>query len=99
MCLGKPDEFRRIFVTDDRRRYFSVCNGWGKRDGKLVALNITDELIFEGPMGVKELREYIDDIPHASGLYENIFRDMKIKYIEQIIGFLQETEADENISN
>ena len=64
-CIGKVDDKQRIFVTEDKRCYFTVSDGWGEKNGVLTFVHLDNDMFFENPTGINELRDYIDSIPPA----------------------------------
>ena len=65
VCIGKTNN-TRLFVTEDKRCYFTVSGGWGVKDGKLASVDIYGQLRFDKPSGADELRSYIKNLKPAT---------------------------------
>ena len=61
VCIGKTKS-SRLFVTEDKRCYFTVYYGWGEKGGKLAGVYISDRIHFDKPSGADELRSYIKNL-------------------------------------
>ena len=87
-CIGKVDDKQRIFVTDDKRCYFTVSGGWGEKNGVLSFVHLDNDMFFENPTGVNELRDYIDNIPPSKSwiraLSNHSRRSWATKYLETL---------------
>ena len=65
VCIGKLGD-ERLFGTEDRTCYFTVSDGWGKKDGRLVGMHIGNFLRFDKPSGIEEIRAYIKNREHPN---------------------------------
>lgn len=95
-CIGKRGDKRRLFVTDDRKRYFAVSDGWGKKDGKLAIISVCNELEFNEPTGIEGLKEYIESLPEPHGMSSYYFYYSRKGYASLYIKALQELEENKN---
>ena len=98
VCIGKLGD-ERLFRTEDRTCYFTVSDGWGKKDGRLVGMHIGNFLRFDKPSGIEEIRAYIKNREHPDspngatiGFGE---RAMARMYID-VLGQLEEDEGNKN---
>ena len=87
VCIGKTKS-SRLFVTEDKRCYFAVYNGWGEKDRKLVAIYISGKLCFDKPSGADEIRSYIKNLKPAtscvSAVYRHEFKTIGEIYLEAL---------------
>ena len=63
VCIGKTNDERRIFKTENELCYFAVAEGWGEKDGLLVMADAYSLLRFETPTdlhGIKKFAESLD---------------------------------------
>ena len=63
VCIGKIGSSERVFLTDDKLCYFSVTNGWGAKDGYLVALEQGFIFKHDVPMEIEDLKEFVANPP------------------------------------
>lgn len=88
-CIGKIGGSERVFLTDDKLCYFSVTDGWGKKDGYLVALNQGFVFRLDTPMELEDLKEFVADPPEAHGFAANMKRCAEIRIAKTIISILE----------
>ena len=90
VCIGKIGGSERVFLTDDKLCYFSVTDGWGKKDGYLVALNQGFVFRLDTPMELEDLKEFVSD-PEAHGFAANMKRCAEIRIAKTIISILEKS--------
>ena len=87
VCIGKTKS-SRLFVTEDKRCYFTVYDGWGVKDGKLAGVKICSLLRFDKPSGADEIRSYIKNLKPAtscvSAVYRHEFKTIGEIYLEAL---------------
>ncbi len=91
VCIGKIGGSERVFLTDDKLCYFSVTDGWGKKDGYLVALNQGFVFRLDTPMELEDLKEFVADPPEAHGFAANMKRCAEIRIAKTIISILEKS--------
>lgn len=89
--LEKIGGSERVFLTDDKLCYFSVTDGWGKKDGYLVALNQGFVFRLDTPMELEDLKEFVADPPEAHGFAANMKRCAEIRIAKTIISILEKS--------
>lgn len=95
-CIGKVGDKKRVFVTDNKRCYFTVSGGWGKKDGVLSFVHLDNDLYFDYPTGINELRDYINNIPAAHSLTGAMISSAKKRRANMYLKALQEYEENKN---
>ena len=95
VCIGKTRN-ERLFRTEDRTCYFTVYGGWGKKDGKLVGIEIGSFLRFDKPAGAEEIREYINNKKHSNSWSGAMARHAETTYTNWYIKALEELEENKN---
>ena len=88
-CIGKIDSSERVFLTDDKLCYFSVTDGWGEKDGYLVALEQGFVFRHDIPMELEDLKAFVADPPEAHGFAANMKRCAEIRIAKTIISILE----------
>lgn len=89
VCIGKIGSSERVFLTDDKLCYFSVTNGWGAKDGYLVALEQGFIFKHDVPMEIEDLKEFVANPPEAHGFAANMKRCTEICIARKIINILE----------
>lgn len=92
ICIGKIDNTERIFRTEDKLCYFGVSIGWGVKDDYLVSLNKEFCLKFNEPIGIKELKAYLENPPVPHGFVSHMSFASKISLIKKVLSVLETTE-------
>ncbi len=92
VCIGKNNN-ERLFRTEDQTCYFTVFGGWGKKDGKLVGIEIGSFLHFDKPSGVEDIREYIENKKQTNGWSGIMGRFVEISFTNKYIKALEELEG------
>ena len=98
-CIGKVDDKKRIFVTENKRCYFTVSGGWGEKDGVLTFVHLDNDLCFDYPTGINELRNYVDnipDIPNRQSWTGAMINSSKKRMANMYLKALQEFEENKN---
>ena len=88
-CIGKIGSYERVFLTDDKLCYFSVTDGWGEKDGYLVALGQGFVFRHDIPMELEDLKAFVADPPEAHGFAANMKRCAEIRIAKTIISILE----------
>jgi len=88
-CIGKIGSYERVFLTDDKLCYFSVTDGWGEKDGYLVALEQGFVFRHDIPMELEDLKVFVAEPPEAHGFAANIKRCAEIRIAKTIISILE----------
>ena len=88
-CIGKIDSSERVFLTDDKLCYFSVTDGWGEKDGYLVALEQGFVFRHDIPMELEDLKAFVAEPPEAHGFAANMKRCREIRIAKTIISILE----------
>ncbi len=88
-CIGKIGRSERVFLTDDTLCYFSVTDGWGEKDGYLVALEQGFVFRHDIPMELEDLKSFVTDPPEAHGFAANMKRCAEIRIAKTIISILE----------
>ena len=91
-CIGKIGDSERILLTDDKLCCFSVTDGWGEKDGYLFALNLGFVFNSEKPVGVKELKEFIDNPPTSHGFISHMAMGCEIEKAKKILKVLSQNQ-------
>ena len=91
-CIGKIGNSKRILLTDDKLCCFSVTDGRGEKDGYLFALNSGFVFNSENPVGVKELKEFIDNPPTSHGFIFHMATGCKIETAKKILKALSRNQ-------
>jgi len=95
ICIGKNNN-ERLFRTEDKTCYFTVYGGWGKKDSKLVGIEIGSFLCFDRASGVEDIREYIKNKKQTNGWSGAMGRFVEITYSNNYIKALEEFEENKN---
>ncbi len=88
-CIGKIGSSERVFLTDDKLCYFSVTDGWGEKDGYLVALDQGFVFRHDIPMELEDLKAFVAKPPEAHGFAANMKRCAEIRIATTIISILE----------
>ena len=91
-CIGKIGSSERILLTDDKLCCFSVTDGWGEKDGYLFALNLGFVFNSEKPVGVKKLKEFIDNPPTSHGFISHMAMGCEIEKAKKILKALSQNQ-------
>ena len=94
VCIGKAEK-SRLFVTEDKRCYFTVSGGWGVKDGKLAAIDIYGRIRFDNPSGVEELRSYISGLKPPTSWSGAMLRYGRMVTVKSYLNALQKLEENE----
>ena len=89
VCIGKIGGSERVFLTDDKLCYFSVTDGWGEKDGYLVALEQGFVFRHDIPMELEDLKAFVAEPPEAHGFAANTKRCAEIRIAKRIISILE----------
>ena len=92
VCIGKTNSYR-LFVTEDKRCYFTVYYGWGAKDGKLAGVYISGRIRFEKPAGADEIRSYIKNLKPATSCATAALRHGYKTRAEMYLDALQKFEG------
>ncbi|MDO4847200.1 MAG: hypothetical protein Q3968_03600 [Clostridiaceae bacterium] len=95
VCIGKTNN-TRLFVTEDKRCYFTVSGGWGVKDGKLASVDIYGRLRFDKPSGADEIRNYMNSLKPAKGWSSAMLRYGRMTLARSYLNVMQKFEEDEN---
>ena len=93
-CIGKTDD-KRIFVTEDRRCYFTISDGWGEKNGILTFVHLDNDMFFENPTGINELRAYVDSIPPAKNWIRALSNYSRRSWATRYLETLEEYEKSQ----
>ncbi len=88
-CIGKIGSSERVFLTDDKLCYFSVTDGWGEKEGCLVALEQGFVFRHDIPMELEDLKVFVAEPPEAHGFAANMKRCAEIRIAKTIISILE----------
>ena len=94
VCIGKTEK-SRLFVTEDKRCYFTVYYGWGEKGGKLAGVYISGRIHFDKPSGADELRSYINNLKPATSCATAALRHGYKTVAEIYLDALQKLEENE----
>lgn len=88
-CIGKIGNSKRLLRTEDYCRYFYVVDGWGEKDGYLIAVNLGYEFFRNKPMGINELKKFIANPPSAHGMASTLKLHLDLDAAKEIISILE----------
>ena len=88
-CIGKIGSSERVFLTDDKLCYFSVTDGWGEKEGCLVALEQGFVFRHDIPMELEDLKASVAEPPETHGVAANMKRCAEIRIAKTIISILE----------
>ena len=84
-CIGKIGSSERILLTDDKLCCFSVTDGWGEKNLGFVFNS-------EKPVGVKELKKFIDNPPTSHGFISHMAMGCGIEKAKKILKALSQNQ-------